>query len=159
MRDGLDTSFAWNYPVTKGSIESRRFDKVRLMRQKAYWMVPGPEAYIMNVWSSAASEESLIKCAALPPEEAKKVPRLVPRQLADLGRERVVEWSDFLVRRHLADATARVAKAIRTATSVKPLRPGDVVVARFPRQRTQVRRPWCSRRSFNHHHRRDVILV
>ena len=54
----------------------------------------------------SASEESLIKVVrALPEEEARKVLGWA-EQLADLGREHVLEWSDSWSEEDLADATA-----------------------------------------------------
>jgi hypothetical protein len=54
----------------------------------------------------SASEESLINIVrALPPAEAGKILDWA-RQLADLGRERVVEWSDSWSDEDLADVTA-----------------------------------------------------
>jgi hypothetical protein len=54
----------------------------------------------------SASEESLINVVrALPPEEARKVLGWA-QQLAELGRERVIEWSDSWSEEDLADATA-----------------------------------------------------
>ena len=52
------------------------------------------------------SEESLINIVrTLPPAEAGKVLDWA-RQLADLGRERAVEWSESWSEEDLADATA-----------------------------------------------------
>ena len=52
------------------------------------------------------SEESLITVVrTLPPEEARKVLDWA-RQLGDLGRARIVEWSDSWSEKDLADATA-----------------------------------------------------
>jgi len=54
----------------------------------------------------SASEESLINVVrALPPEEARKVLSWA-QQLADLGCERVVEWSDSWSEEDLTDARA-----------------------------------------------------
>jgi hypothetical protein len=53
-----------------------------------------------------ASEESLIQVVRrLPPDEAKKVMDWV-WQLADLGHEREIQWSDSWSEQDLADATA-----------------------------------------------------
>ena len=54
----------------------------------------------------SASEESLIKIVrTLPPAEAGKILDWA-RQLADLGGERVVEWSDSWSDEDLAEVTA-----------------------------------------------------
>ena len=54
----------------------------------------------------SASEESLINVVrALPQEEARKVLDWA-RQLADLGSERQIEWSDSWSQEDLADVTA-----------------------------------------------------
>jgi len=54
----------------------------------------------------SASEESLIKIVrTLPPAEAGKILDWA-RQLADLGSERVVEWSDSWSDEDLAEVTA-----------------------------------------------------
>jgi hypothetical protein len=54
----------------------------------------------------SAQEESLISLVrALPPEEAGKVLNWA-RQLADLARGRIVEWSDSWSDEDLAEATA-----------------------------------------------------
>ena len=53
-----------------------------------------------------ASEESLIDAVRrLPPEEAQRVLEWA-QKLADLGRERQIEWSDSWSDEDLADATA-----------------------------------------------------
>ena len=54
----------------------------------------------------SASEESLINVVrTLPPEKARKILDWA-QQLADLGRERPIEWSDSWSDEDLADATA-----------------------------------------------------
>jgi len=54
----------------------------------------------------SASEESLIKVLrALPPEEAGKI-LVWAQQLAELGGDRAVEWSDSWSDEDLAEATA-----------------------------------------------------
>ena len=54
----------------------------------------------------SASEESLISVVrALPPEEARKVLDWA-QTLADLGRERRIDWSDSWSEEDIADATA-----------------------------------------------------
>jgi hypothetical protein len=58
----------------------------------------------------SANEESLIKVVrALPPEEASKVLGWA-QQLADLGCERAIEWSDSWSEEDLAEATAASLK-------------------------------------------------
>jgi hypothetical protein len=58
----------------------------------------------------SASEESLIKVVrALPSAEAGKVFRWA-QQLADLGSDRTVEWSDSWSAEDLAEATAASIK-------------------------------------------------
>ncbi len=64
------------------------------------------EAYNNEGMVLSANEESLINVVrALPPGEATKILSWA-QQLADLGRERTIEWSDSWSEEDLADATA-----------------------------------------------------
>jgi hypothetical protein len=66
----------------------------------------GEEAYTNRDMVLNESEESLISVVrTLPPDEARKVLDWA-RQLGDLGRARMVEWSDSWSEEDLADATA-----------------------------------------------------